>query len=227
MEVRVPHNWYPTVIANGNIKINISTFEYTFSGGVAISSRVNLARAWVKYDYTIIDTGIMYVFATLAGAGVGGSDSIVGQGQLEIHKNTTFTKVEAPITYIDPTVIPNRLVVAFSASNEIMGGPNGTTLYVDDVSYADPTGIEHALFNHPDVSVFPNPVVNELFIDASKLSGSFVAKVYDQSGRLVTSRELSSRISISTVSMSCGTYILVLEDKQDRKPVYTSSFVKQ
>lgn len=65
-----------------------------------------------------------------------------------------------------------------------------------------------------DISLYPNPVQNQLYIELENTS-TFDCKVYDLSGRLVYDKNnLSSGSSISTLDWKRGVYQIVIRTEQ-------------
>ena len=63
-----------------------------------------------------------------------------------------------------------------------------------------------------EVSVYPNPTIDQFYINTSKMnSSSFNLTVYDQRGKIIMKKELTNNDLIKTDSWATGMYLLALE----------------
>lgn len=205
----------PGVLANASIKVDILNFDpndplssFSYEGGTAINQRVSAVSAWVKYNQQNNDQGQLIAQAVLAGAGTGGSDSVVGTGTATISSSATFTQVSANITYNDPNVVPDKLLVIVLSS--IMSSSNTpqaeTVLWVDDMTVSGPNGIEEFLLGNNAVSAYPNPA-NDVVNFKTDVSGQLTLAVYDLSGKLQYQTSFENAHSLQTSGWAAGTYI--------------------
>lgn len=216
---------FPTLITNAVIKINLSTYAYSFSGGTPVSKRIAFVKAWTQYSHTAAkDTGRMLVYATKVGIGAGGKDSVIGQGEAEVTLSSSFVQKEVFVKYVDATTVPDRIIVAFQPS-KLAVRPGGTIMYVDDVTISDPTGIETPLFNDQSIKVYPNPALNELHI-SSDLKQTLKVQLYNSTGQLVLSQYINQNADLNVSALTPGNYIYVISGENGHK-YYSASFSKQ
>lgn len=216
---------FPTLITNAVIKINLSTYSYSYSGGTPISKRIAFVKAWAQYAHTAPkDTGRMLVYATKVGIGAGGKDSVIGQGEVDITSSSAFVQKEVYIKYVDATTVPDRLIVAFQPS-KLAVRPGGTTLYVDDVTISDPTGVETPLFNDLNVKVYPNPALSLLNIN-TEIKQPLNVQLYNSLGQMVLSQKINQNTTIDVSGLTTGNYIYVISGDDGHK-YYSATFAKQ
>lgn len=216
---------FPTLITNAAIKVDLSTFKYSYSGGTPVSKRIVFVKSWAQYSHTApSDTGRMLVYATKVGIAAGGKDSVIGQGEVDITQSSTFVQKVVGIKYVDATTVPDRIIVAFQSSR-LPVRPGGTVLYVDDVTISDPTGIETPLINDQNIKVYPNPAVNQLHITAD-IKESLNVVLYNAAGQLILSQTMNQNADINVSGLSAGNYIYVISGNDGHK-YYSSTFSKQ
>lgn len=216
---------FPTLITNAVIKINLSTYSYSYSGGTPVSKRIAFVKAWTQYSHTAVsDTGRMLVYATKVGIGAGGKDSVIGQGEADITSSASFLQKAVFIKYVDATMVPDRIIVAFQPS-KLAVRPSGTILYVDDVTISDPTGIETPLFNDQNIKVYPNPAMNVLHI-STDLKQTLNVQLYNSIGQLVLNQEMNQNATINVAGLTAGNYIYVISGNDGHK-YFSASFSKQ
>ena len=126
----------------------------------------------------------------------------------------TITKAneweELTFDYNSPTLFPpvnnndNKIVFFFDFGNQGDGGPN-STYYFDDIAFSNP--LSAPSFEISKVNIYPNPVANQLSIDAhgeiKKVS------VYNILGQEVLSKSpKSNKTMIETNELQKGVYII-------------------
>lgn len=220
----------PTILANGNIKFNLADIvagdfsKINYLGGTSVSKRIVFAHAYTQYSTASADTGLMSVTAFKNGAGVGGTDSAIGTGSMLIMNSTSFVKQSCGITYKDATMVPDRIVITFTTSRKTIP-VKGTTLYVDDVTISDPTGIETPIFNDQNIKVYPNPAQNQLFINTD-LKLALNVQLYNALGQLVLTHKFSQNTAVNLSSLANGNYQYVISGEDGHK-YYAATITKQ
>jgi hypothetical protein len=219
----------PTILSNGNFSIDLAALtsgdfsSLKYSGGAAVTKRINFVHSWIQYSFTgVADSGRVNVTAF---KNISGKDSTVGEGFTVINSLSSFTKIETYINYVNATIVPDRIVVTFTAS--IREYPvTGTVMYVDDVSMSDPLGIEIPLENDNRFSVYPIPATKQLNIIAPAESPTIV-RLYNAIGQMVLSQNIQSSASIDIGTLAIGNYILVISDAASERKYFSTTIVKQ
>lgn len=218
---------FPSILANSGIKFDpadvlAGKYIFKYTGGTAVSKRILWAHAYIQYSTTSSDEGTMSVQAIKV---IGGKDSVVGKGTTYVPANTSFTKVSTGITYVDATVVPERLIISFVPTKKTAPAA-GNTMYVDDVTISDPVGIETPVVNDKRIVVYPNPATHRLHIDASALSESVSVRIFNALGQFVSESELNGSQDIDITALSPGNYVYVISGSNDRK-YHSGPFIKE
>jgi len=174
-----------------------------------------------KYTSPGADTAGVTLVMTKNGASVfAGGYNAVGFG---LNKVAQWALIYAPITslYANGTITPDSLIIQFSSS--VDNPIKGSTLNVDQVffSASSPTTGISDVSNNIEVSIFPNPATDQLYITADlNLEGHQVV-ITDMNGKLVRIRPLTNGVnSIELSDVASGNYIYRIADK-------TGRFIKQ
>lgn len=199
-----------SLLTNANIELDLSTFDpsdpaasINLIGGTPVTTRVPGISAWIKYYPTGIDTAGLYVLAMKHGIGVGGSDSIIGAGQMLIDVIVnTYTQVDIPVTYFN-SMTPDFLQIIITSSSRT-NPQDSSTLYIDDID-VEATGI----VSPPTESyhIYPNPATDLLYIDGN---------VYEVQIVNVMGQQVYNAMHPHTIDISrfvSGTYYLQLSNK--------------
>lgn len=220
----------PTILANGNIKFNLTDIvagdfsKINYIGGTNVTKRIVFAHAYTQYTTTSADTGQMTVTAFKNGAGVGGTDSAIGSGSKLIMNSSSFVKQTCGVSYNDATMVPDRIVITFTTSRKTVP-VKGTTLYVDDVTISDPTGIETPIFNDQNIKVYPNPAQNQLFINTD-LKVTLNVQLFNALGQLVLNQKFNQNATINLSPLAIGNYNYVISG-EDGHRYYAATITKQ
>jgi hypothetical protein len=220
----------PSILANSNITFNLTDlmagkFLFKYPGGTPVTKRVVWGHAWVYVQSTgSSDIARMNLTAIKSGIGAGGSDSTIGQGYLDIPSNTGFQKIDVAINYKDATTVPDRIVISFVPT--IKPKPvDGTTIWVDDVTLSDPTGIETPIYNATDIRVFPNPVHNQLTVSTDR-SEAMSVSVFAVNGQELMRASLQGNTNIDVSKLPAGNYVYVVGSSDFSHKYYSGTFTK-
>ncbi len=98
------------------------------------------------------------------------------------------------------------------------GAGNMGKYYVDDVSFTDISSVSVEELNGPDIKIYPNPVVDLLYIEAPPTADRY--RLYDSTGRVVNEGALSvtaTRTSIDLSHLPKGMYTLQIDGGMTRR----------
>jgi len=197
------------ILTNAEIGFDLTTFIATgdpmaalsYSGGTNVSQRIGGITAWGKYTPSGNDTARMVIEAL---KNVGGNpDSVIGTGSARILASSSWTSVFANMSYINSSIVPDRIVVAFMSS----GGTapqNGSVLMVDDVNPVS-VGINDLTAKEDRVVIYPNPARNILSIEA-KENGNFTWEAYNLQGQRVARQDFSNKTTANISHLAAGVY---------------------
>jgi hypothetical protein len=166
------------------------------------------------------DTAFTEVILTKWNAGTNMRDTIA-IGAALLTAAASYTQGSVNINWIQATA-PDSILLFFGSS-KLASPPANSALYVDDVSLTLVNGIQTLNSDGTFSSVYPNPAVNTLTFSVSDENAKY-AKVYDLTGRMITTIELVGRITKADISsFESGMYIYVITDSNGRK-MSTSKF---
>ncbi|HRO42503.1 MAG TPA: T9SS type A sorting domain-containing protein [Flavipsychrobacter sp.] len=181
-----------------------------FKGGTTISQRVGGVKAMVKYLTKGTDTAALAVRAILNNASTGNKDSLVGEGYSIITASNNYGQIFAPVSYINSSVVPTHLIVAF-ASSARTSRVDSSTIYVDDVDFVT-VGIDDVA-QQQKVSVYPNPASNFLHI-ASEEKGNLRWEAYNVQGQKIATRDFSKTTTVDISGLSVGLYVFKVMNRE-------------
>ncbi len=198
------------IMTNTSINIDLSDSSFTMEGGTPVNARIDHVSAWVKYIPQGLDSGAISIQAVLAGAGVDG-DSIVGYGGAMFGAKSSYTQIDMPIDYFNPTVVPDRLQIVFLSSGAD-STTTGTELYVDDViATVFPTGVTIPLMGGNAFNCYPNPASGSINISTQN-AGIYTWQAYTLSGQLVAGKNFEGKTTADISKLSAGMYFYTITD---------------
>jgi len=193
--------------------------DITFSGGTAVSERIQSVSAWVQYFPGVDsagapaqDTGIMTVEAI---SFIGGRDSIVGLGTFKINPTATFTQITDSITYTDMVDAVDTIRVTFASSGGAATTMDSSTLYVDDVTMTAVVNdaVKSIPMSSDLVKVYPNPANNTINMDCPQ-SADLSCKLYAVNGQVVLSSQLAATNELNISDLPSGLYFYAIADNK-------------
>lgn len=194
----------PAILANGTISVDIVNGDFSFTGGAPVTERIYFVNAWMDYQPEVDDVGMMVVQAVLAGQGLNGEDSVVGVGQFITDGTNGYEHVSVALAYVDETVVPDHLQIAFFSSQELSTGYEGSTMYVDDVSFS-PVSVKNVASNNNAVIAFPNPTTGMLNVQ-SMVKGTMSLEVFSLTGQLLHTQSFNGQTKADLSALSNGMY---------------------
>ncbi len=147
-------------------------------------------NGYYKYSGSNGDNGALQVVFLKNGSPVGSvTETFTNQ--------TAYTAFSSPIILLDT---PDSLVILASSGNN-----PGSTLLLDDLSF---TGGNVSLeeFAAMDVSVYPNPATNLVYI---KAQGTYAFEIIDLTGKILMSEtNLNTPTSVNIAQLQSGSYLV-------------------
>jgi len=89
---------------------------------------------------------------------------------------------------------PDTLYILTSSSSLDYAPSVGSVFYIDDISFTEPSGIEHNINSKDDISIYPNPTTGKLHIEATNIEN---IKIMDIHGKQIFSG-IVTEIDLST-----------------------------
>jgi hypothetical protein len=182
--------------------------------GIPCSKKLASLSFWYRYIPNGIDTGscsvAMYHFNNvtkvreLIGGGIWKVDSAV--------KN--WTSATIPIVYDSASLMPDTVIVFFSASSLYSKPHVNDTMNIDSVTTTEAAGINTIAGENANVNVYPNPANTQIAF--AIVQGTIQAKivvVYDITGKLVGTYSMRNNfLTINTQTYNSGIYIYKMFD---------------
>lgn len=191
-----------------------------YAGGEPVTEQVDSVSAWVKVESNNSDDAAILAQAVKTYQGSNGDSTVVvGQGFVTIPNTVTaYTEVMIPLTYSDPNIVPDHLVVVFTSSNITAASIHeDNSLKVDDVSYSlkNATGIRHPLLSENVMLVYPVPASNLVYFNlgATEDPNLYHLQISDLRGRVISEKQLATAVNAENVSQwARGTYFYSLSN---------------
>lgn len=143
------------------------------------------------------------------------SDGTIESVKLLINGEPIATEDQAPYTFTDVAATIRDLPHTVHYLQTIATDNDGNTssARVAIIGGDSPLG-NFALPEYPDVQVFPNPAQNQELTIIMKEMGSYTAKVFDLSGRMMDQFVFQGEHQGIHQDLSKGTYILQIQDEE-------------
>lgn len=215
----------PGFLLNANPEVDLATLDFndplasiSYAGGTVVNQRITQLTAWVKYEPRGNDVAVASVQALLSGAGAGGADSVVGNGDLYISSTANYTQITVPIIYVNPTIVPDKMLISFLSSD--ITGENGTmpqdssALYVDDIALSGTNSINELQSKTDIVSIYPNPS-NGILNVSSHNNNILIWKAYNINGQQVATKETKGNAIIDLRNLPNGLYLFEVIDPKE------------
>jgi hypothetical protein len=202
----------PGILSSGQI----STTNFTASGGIPVNYRPLAFNGYYKYDLSAgLDTATVAIVETKWNTTTGASDT-VGLGASFFATNvtswTSFT------VFIIPTSIetPDTVSILFLSGSLTNSHPGA--LYLDDFTFSPfSSGInELNVANH--FTVYPNPASDNIYFKYDDFgSNPATLIISDLSGRIINNKAIKNEITtLSTLNLADGLYFYHLVDSNNQ-----------
>ena len=133
-------------------------------------------------------------------------------------------QVTSVISYVNNTVVPDHIQVAFLSSNLLAGtAVDSSALYVDDVTITTNVGVSQSIFKANVVTVYPNPATTSLSLSSNEKS-NLIWEAVAANGQVIATKEFVQSANVSLNNIAAGIYFYrVLNDKKEL--VQTGKFI--
>ncbi|MBL7766341.1 MAG: T9SS type A sorting domain-containing protein [Chitinophagaceae bacterium] len=214
----IPGGPMPCMASNSVIQVNTGTGEFTFTGGLPFNYDPVSASCWVKNDPRMGDsTSITF----LAIDNSDGGDSIVAVADTMLGASlNNFTQITMPFKYNNSgfTTTLLRVIIAssgnfyFDVNGAFAGLNDSSSIIVDNISVAAPSGIITPILSSTLANVYPTQVTDKLYIDMiAPVEKGMECRIFDLKGGSVFQSSLSQNQSVFDLStLPSGNYIFGL-----------------
>ncbi len=181
--------------------------------GIPCSNKLLTFSFWYRYIPNGSDTCScsvgMYHYDTatkqreLIGGGIWKIDSTV----------TNWTPVTIPIIYDSANLMPDTVVVLFSACSLYSHPKVNDTMNIDSVTTIMATGINNITTENVRVNIYPNPANNQVSLAVTSQIPTSHVEVYDIAGKFMGSYAMHNNLlTINTQSFNTGLYLYKMYD---------------
>lgn len=161
-------------------------------GGQVIDDRPEMIYGHFKYTPSGVDTGLVYVQFWF-------NENMIGTAWVPLFEANEWTGFEQEINYTTDDTPDMVTISATPGENE------GSVLFLDELSFTFVTGIEEK--TKSDIHVYPNPFLDELYINLNDGQELNAIEIYDLSGKMVhQSAKLNGQNRIDLNGLEKGLY---------------------
>ncbi len=182
--------------------------------GIPCTKKLTSLSFWYRYIPNGVDTAscsvAMYHFNTttntreLIGGGIWKVDSAV----------TNWTSATIPVVYDSLNLMPDTVLVIFSASSLYSQPHLNDTMNIDSVTTTELAGIDNLNSQNTKVNVYPNPANEQISLAVAGQIQAVRVEVYDITGKLVASYSVHNNfLTINTQLYHSGLYIYKMFDE--------------
>lgn len=209
---------FPGILSNSKANVPVSLTgvgTVTFSGGTAVTLRIDTVSAWVEYfpgkdslGHTGSDTGII---TAQAYAHIGSVDSLVGVGTAQIvPTGSSFVQVFATMAYTDTVDAIDTIRINITSSGGGTATPlDSSTLYVDDITMSGVPQTSHVGVSQiampKDLTVYPNPASDQLYFNWDA-AGVFDVKLFCVNGQEARRQSMTGSGQMDVSGLAPGLY---------------------
>lgn len=182
--------------------------------GVPFTTSPKYFRGYYKYTPVSGDSADFFCALTRWNSTLNKRDTLGSVGYREYNTVSNYTQFSFKINYTDSVTAPDTIVMLFSSSGGAQNfqGQVGSTLYVDEISLENTSGVEVLLNNEVQVEVFPNPTADYLNINVLEDAKGLSYNIYNYEGKLVTQNKLNKNTKIDVSLFNEGKYFISIMD---------------
>lgn len=212
----------PGMLTIADFWVNISTLEFSFSGGLFLQEHVSKLSGMYKYSGADGDSAsvIIYSFKHPEGEDI----DTIGMGVAFLHDTADWTPFEIDMEFNNDHLPDTFNVIILSSGSDNLN--TGSVLYVDSISIETITGTFDLMKPLSSLHVFPNPAVANIRLEAMEIGSDRSLFIFDANGRLVMNIPFNNKsIEIDLHNLNSGLLTYTVTEKG--RQVYRGSFVKK
>ncbi len=213
----------PGCITLGKFQINMQTMSGEIIGGIDFNGKPTKLKGYFKYQPADIDTAQAYLYLTRWDADNNVTITL-GYAYFEVVTAVEeWTEFEAIVEYFFPEDTPDTMNVVIMSS-VLLGGNDGSVMYVDDLSIELESGIDYDLMPEVRVNVYPNPATDIIYFEFARRIDQGRMIFYNTVGAHLKDIEVNeSGQSFDISNFPAGTYYFHLMEGKAR--ISSGSFV--
>lgn len=215
----------PGMVTYADFSVDPETLEYTFSGGLHITDRINSLSGMYKYSGQNDDsaTVLIYTFRHPEGQEI----DTVGYGFGYLHDAQNWTPFTVKMNYLGlPVYDTFNVLIMSTASFDINTMPLGSELLIDSITLQGSVGIFNLDAEKIDLHVFPNPATRQINFETTKRGIDRNLNIYDLSGKLIKEVPFNQKsLTIDIGNLPSGNYSYRIISNQ--KLSNSGTFIKE
>lgn len=182
--------------------------------GVPYTSSPKYFRGYYKYTSVSGDSADFFCALTKWNSSLNRRDTLGTAAYREYATVSSYTQFNFKINYTDSVTAPDTIVMLFSSSGGAQNfqGRVGSTLFVDEISLSNTSGVYELLNNEVSVEVYPNPTSEVLNINVIDKVSGLTYSIYNTEGKLVLKSTIKQYTSIDVSLFKAGKYYLSIHD---------------
>lgn len=182
--------------------------------GVPYNTSPKYFSGYYKYTSVSGDSADFFCALTKWNSSLNRRDTLGTAAYREYNTVSNYTQFNFKINYTDSVTAPDTIVMLFSSSGGAQNfqGQVGSTLYVDEITLTNTSGVEVLLNNEVQVEVFPNPTADYLNINVLEDVKDLTYNIYNYEGKLVTKNKLNKNTKIDVSLFNDGKYFISIMD---------------
>jgi len=207
-------------LAGGNIPGAICTGPVTLVGGnpvagfQAYSSLPTSYDFWYQFNALNGDQAKTKLYITHWNTITNKRDTLAhdaGNGTSISGVASVYTHMTVPITWLITSTTPDSIQLTFMSSVQSNTAvPTGGKLYLDDINFTTPAGVETFMADGFFANVYPNPTIDQVFIDANT-TDKLNVDLFDVNGKHVFNASVMDKSNINIAALSEGVYSMTIK----------------
>jgi len=201
----------PGLITLASFMVNIITYEYTSTGGIALNEKVLSLSGKYKYTGVSNDSASVFMYCY---RNEGGNLDTIGMGSLFLHDAADWTSFNLNMYYLSDHQPDTFNVIIMSSG--ITSLTPGSVLLIDSLNAETNVGIFDLEANPIQVQCYPNPAGDFVTFDSPESANQRFITLYDLQGKKLGEHpffEQSVRIDVSPYSS--GTLLYRVTDSNN------------
>ena len=212
----------PGLLTLSDFSVNISTQEFSFSGGFFLQENVSKLTGMYKYAGVDGDSAsvVIYNFKHPEGEAM----DTIGVGYTFLHDAEDWTPFEVIMINMNSHLPDTFNVMIISSGSEEM--KIGSTLLVDNITIETNTGIIDLWNPVSPLHVYPNPALETVNFEAEDIVSDRELIIYDLNGQIVQKTGFENKtvqVDVSSFHSGLFSYSLI----ENGKRVRSGSFLKK
>lgn len=210
----------PGLLTLASFVVNISTFEYAFHNGIALSEKVLNLSGKYKYAGVSGDSAFVQIYCYKK---EGDNYDTIGMGYSYLHNASDWSSFKVNMNYINDHQPDTFNVIIMSSPAESL--KPGSVMFVDSMSIHTQVGVLELGMPTLTINCFPNPTTDHVVFEAAQPSAKRSIKFYDIQGKQLNEIAFpATSVEVSLVDYPAGTLLYRVMDPE--KGTATGSVVK-